>query len=618
MDSEQSSFHAHVPLSKYSKRVILKTIFDRSSDELVGERVVVGGWVKSSSEVRKEPPPQPPLPGAASGDVAVATGPKDVSCVEIIQTRIPFFRSIMKVLGGTHNPIREKLESVIQKLPPPPSIAILQVSDGSCVSSLQVLVDSSIVSPSQIMPTGTCLLVEGILRQPALQGKHDIELKVEKIMHVGTVVQDKYPLSKKRLPLDMLRDSSHFRPRTTTVASVTRIHDALTQATHTFFMNNGFLYVQMPIITATDCDGFSDKFQVTTLLGRETKKELVTMDASEGISLESVRASISEKSKQVEELQRTDSNREALAAAIQDIRKTNELVAQLEAREKSRLGTSVRTEMVNFSEDFFPRQTYLTVSGRLHLESYACALGNVYSFGPRFRAQKSESKKHVAEMWMVELEMAFSQLEDAMNCADDFLKFVGKWALENCSEDLKFLSKRVDHTIVDRLLLMTSMPFQRISYAEALEVLTQVKDKKFEANIDSGVFLTEEHESFLIDEIYKKPVIIHSYPKELKPFHVRLNDDGKTVAAFDIIVPKAGKLIRASQNEERLSVLTTRIKELGLPKEQYEWYLDLRRHGTVIHSGFSLVFDLLVANTTGLIDVRDVIPFPRSHGKANN
>ncbi|GFZ20074.1 asparaginyl-tRNA synthetase 2 [Actinidia rufa] len=529
MDSEQANFQTHVPLSKYSKRVILKTIFDRSNEELVGERVVVGGWVKSSIEVRKDPLPQPP---------------------------------------------------------PPP-----------------VLVDSSIVSPSQVMPTGTCILVEGILRQPELKGKHAIELKVEKIMHVGMVVQDKYPLSKKRLPLDMLRDSSHFRPRTTTVASVTRIRDALTQATHIFFMNNGFLYVQMPIITTMDCEGFSDKFQVTTLLGTETKKEQVTMDNAEDISLETVRASISEKSKQIEELKKTESNREALAAVIQDLRKTNELVAQLEARENSQLGTSVGTEMVNFSKDFFPHKTYLTVSGRLHLESYACALGNVYSFGPRFRAQKSESKKHVAEMWMVELEMAFSQLEDAMNCADDFLKFVSKWVLENCSEDLKFLSKRVDHTIVDRLLLMTSMPFQRISYAEALEVLKQVKDKKFEAKIDSGVFLTEEHES---------------YPKDLKPFHVRLNDDGKTVAAFDIIVPNAGKLIRASQNEERLNMLTTRIKELGLPKEQYEWYLDLRRHGTVVHSGFSLVFDLLVANATGLIDVRDVIPFPRSHGKANN
>ncbi|KAH7838969.1 hypothetical protein Vadar_033251 [Vaccinium darrowii] len=613
MASEQAATKTLVPLSKYSKRVILKTVLEGGIG-FVGQRIVIGGWVKSSNEVRKEPLP-PPAP-VAGGAPQVA---KDVSCVEILQTRIPFFRSIMKALGGNH-PVREKLESAIENLPPPPSVAVLQVSDGSCVASLQVLVDSSIASPIQIMATGTCILVEGTVQQPAVKGKHAIELKVEKIMHVGTVVQDKYPLSKKRLPLDMLRDFPHFRPRTTTVASITRIRHSLTQATHTFFMNNGFLYVDMPIITTTDCEGFSDKFQVTTLLGKEIKKEVVTMDDTGGVSLENIKASINEKSKQVEELKRTESNREALVAALQDLRKTNELAAQVEAREKSKSGTSIKTEKlkVEFSEDFFSRQTFLTASGRLHLESYACSLGNVYSFGPRFRAQKLESKKQVAEMWMIELEIAFSQLEDAMSCADDFLKFVSKWALENCSEDLKFLSKRVDQTIVDRLQLLTSTSFQRISYTEAVEVLKQVKDKKFEAKLELGMPLTEEHESYLADESYKKPVIIHSYPKELQPFYVRLNDDGKTVAAFDVVLPKAGKLIRASQNEERFSVLTTRINESGLPKEQYEWYLDLRRHGTVIHSGFGLSFDLLVVYATGLIDVREVIPFPRSHGKATN
>ncbi|KAG5514857.1 hypothetical protein RHGRI_036040 [Rhododendron griersonianum] len=615
MASQQAATETLAPLSKYSKRVILKTVLEGGTG-LVGQTIVIGGWVKSSNEVRKEPLPPPAV--AVAGDAPVAA--KDVTCVEILQTRIPFFRSIMKVLGGNQNPSRGKLESIVQQLPPPPSVAVLQVSDGSCVPSLQVLVDSSIAPPIQVMATGTCILVEGILQQPTVQGKHAIELKVEKIMHVGTVVQDKYPLSKKRLPLDMLRDFPHFRPRTTTVASITRIRHSLTQATHTFFLNNGFLYVDMPIITTTDGEGFSDKFQVTTLLGKDIKKEAIAMDDTGGVTLETIKASINEKSKQVEGLKRTESNREALVAALQDLRKTNELAAQLEAREKSKSGTSVKSQKVKveFSEDFFSRRTFLTSSGRLHLESYACALGNVYSFGPRFRAQKLESKKQVAEMWMIELEIAFSQLEDAMNCADDFLKFVSKWVLENCSEDLKFLSKRVDPTIVDRLQLLTSSSFQRISYAEAVEVLKQVKDKKFEAKLELGMPLTEEHESYLVDEIYQKPVIIHNYPKELQPFYVRLNDDGKTVAAFDVVLPKAGKLIRASQNEERFNVLTTRIKELDLPKEQYEWYLDLRRHGTVMHSGFSLSFDLLVVYATGLIDVREVIPFPRSHGKATN
>ncbi|CAL5353392.1 unnamed protein product [Camellia sinensis] len=613
-----------VTFSKYSKRVILKTILGRGDGGvgLVGDRVVIGGWVKTSKEVTKKPVPPPVVEGDKVGS-------KDVTCGEIIPTRLPFFRSIMKVFVGSHEPVREKLDSVVQKLPPPPPplqqsslFAVLQVSDGSCAASLQVLVDSSIERPSQVMPTGTCILAEGFLQQPEEPGKHAVELKVAKLLHVGTVDQDKYPLSKKRLPLDMLRDFSHFRPRTTTVASVARIRNGLTQATHTFFMINGFLYVQVPIITTADCEGFSEKFHVSTLLGEKIKQEVITTDDTAGISSETVKASIKEKNKQIEVLQRSDSNKEALAAALQDLQITSELVALMEAKEaakqKFESRASVKPVLVDFSEDFFSRQTYLTVSGRLHLESYARALGNVYSFGPRFQAQKSESKRNVAEMWMVEVEMAFSQLEDAINCAYDLLKSVSQWALDNCSEDLKFLSKRVDQTIEDRLKKMTSSSFRRISYEAAVEVLKQVKDKKFEATIELGAPLTEEHESYLADEIYKMPVIIDSYPKELKPFYVRLNDDGKTVAAFDMIVPKVGKLIRASQNEERLSMLTTRIMELGLPKEQYEWYLDLRMHGTVIHSGFSLAFDLLVAYATGLIDVRDVIPFPRSHGKANN
>ncbi|KAA8543561.1 hypothetical protein F0562_021693 [Nyssa sinensis] len=616
MISEQAAAVEEVPvtLSNYSKRLILKTLLGRCDCGLglVGERVVIGGWVKSSKEVRKEtaPPPMDVDDGIAA--------PKDVSCVEILQSRISFFRSIMKVLGGGgHYPIREKLDSGIPK-PPPPSIAILQVSDGSCVASLQVLVDSEIAPPSQLRPTGTCVLVEGVLQQSSMEGKHAIELKAEKILHLGIVDQDKYPLSKKRLPLYMLRDCSHFRPRTTTVASVMRIRNAMIQATHTFFQNEGFLNVQVPIITCTDSEGFSEKFQVTTLLGKQSKEDQNAVDGTAGVSLEVVKASIKEKSKQVEELKRSESNKEALAAAILDLRKANELALQLEPKENSISGTSLKIDKVNFSEDFFSRQTYLTVSGRLHLESYACALGNVYSFGPRFQAEKSESKKFLAEMWMIELEIGFSQLEDAINCADDLLKFLCKWVLENCSEDLIFVSKRIDKTVEDRLQSVTSSSFEKMSYEQAVEVLKQVTDKKVEAQIEWGVSLTEEHESYLADEIYKRPVIIYNYPKGLKPFYVRLNDDGKTVAAFDVIVPKVGTLIRGSQSEERLNMLSTRIEELGLPKEQYEWYLDLRRHGTVKHSGFSLVFDSLVCYATGLTDVRDVSPFPRSCGKANN
>lgn len=573
---------------------------------------MVGGWVKSSKEVRKDIPAPAPLAEVEAPEA------KDVKCGEIMRTRIPLFRSIMRAFGGGHYTVRDKIDSVVPKQLPP-SFSILQVSDGSTVATLQVLVDSAIAAPSQILHTGTCILVEGVLQQPLVQGKHAIELKVEKVLHIGTVDQSKYPLSKKRLPLEMLRDFSHFRPRTTAVASVTRIRNTLNQATHIFFMNNGFLYVQLPIITATNIEGTSEKFQVTALLGNKNIKkfEPLVTDDSKAISLETIKASIVEKSKQVEELKRTESNKEALATAIQDLHKTNELVAQLEARERFESVVSVKSEKVDFSGDYFSRETYLTISGRLHLESYACALGNVYSYGPRFRAEKFDSKRQVAEMWMVEIEMAFSKLEDAMNCAEDFLKFVTKYAAENCTEDLKFLSKRVNRSIVDHLQSMSTSSFHRISFAEAIEALKQVKDTKFEADVQWGSSLTEEHESYLVEEIYNGPVIIHNHPKEIKPFYVRMNSDGKTVAAFDVIVPKIGTIIRGSQNEERVNMLMKRIKESGLPKDQFEWYLDLRRHGTVTHSGFSLAFDLLSVFATGLVDVKDVIPFPRSHGKVH-
>ncbi|XVE78163.1 hypothetical protein DITRI_Ditri13aG0122000 [Diplodiscus trichospermus] len=605
----------------YSNRVMLKTILESRDGEmgLVGKTVVVGGWVKSSKEVKKEPAPSPP---AAADPVPASPGPKESCCVEMLQSRIPFFRTIIRVLGGSASSpaVRQKLESLIPK-PPPPSTFFLQINDGSCVSNLQVVIDSARVpvSAGQILPTGTSILAQGVLEEPSAHGKQIIELKVEKLLHVGTVEQDKYVLSRKKLPLNSLRDYSHIRPRTTTVATVARIRSAIDFATHTFLQNHGFLHVQVPIITTTDSEGFSEKFQVTTLLGKPSKKEeQVGVSAAEGVSLETVKAAIKEKSSLVEQLKRSDSNREALVAALQDLRKTNELAQQIEAREKSKPVTAVKPDLVNFNEDFFGRPSYLTVSGRLHLESYACSLGNVYSFGPRFRADKTVSAKHVAEMWTVEAEMAFSQLEDAMKCAEDYFKFLCRWILDNCSEDMKFFSKRIDKSVTHCLEYIISCSYEKISYREAVEILRKVTDKAFETQLQWGVPLTAEHLSYLADEHYRKPITIYDYPKAVKPFYVRLNDDGKTVAAFEMVVPKIGKVITGSQSEERFDMLNTRIKEFDLSRDQYEWYLDLRRHGTVKHSGFSLGFDLMVLLTTGLTDVRDVIPFPRSHGKANN
>ncbi|KAJ7008897.1 hypothetical protein NC653_007530 [Populus alba x Populus x berolinensis] len=597
------------PSSKYSNRVVLKTILEPSDKwrEFLDERVVVGGWVKTSKELNQPAVPEPQQQTTEAPNVS--PGHKDVRCVEIFQSRIPIFRSIAKIFGGggSSHPVREKPEPIPE--PPQSSVAYLLVSDGSSVASLQVVVDSSVAPLSELLPTGTCILVEGVLQEPSTQAKHSIELKVEQILHIGKVEQDRYPLSKRRLPLEALRDCSHFRPRTTTVASVTRISSSLSFATQTFFHDKGFLYVQVPIITTTDGEGFSEKFQVTTVLGTDGKQ-----NDTGGVSLEVVKAAVIQKSNLVEELKRSESNREALASAIQDLHKTNQLASQLEAKEKLKSGPSMKVDKPSFYGEFFSQQTYLTVSGLLHLESYACALGNVFSFGPRFRADRKESAKRISEMWMVEVQMAFSQLEDAMNCADEYFKFLCKWILNNCSEDMEFVSKRIDKSSSYRLESMISSSIEKISYMEALKKVAV----KFKINEEWGIALTPEHLSYLAEDVYRKPVIIYNYPKELKPFYVRLNDDGKTAAAFDMVVPKVGTIITGSQSEERIDMLNKTIEELHLPREQYEWYLDLRRHGTVEHSGFSLGFDLMVMFTTGLPDVRDVIPFPRSRGKANN
>ncbi|XP_017411867.1 asparagine--tRNA ligase, cytoplasmic 2-like isoform X2 [Vigna angularis] len=612
-----------VPPLQYSNRVQIKTLLDRSNS-VVGQRVTVGGWIKSAKEVEKAVVSSSSSSMASNVAVKNYKG-KDVSCVEILQSKIPLIRSILDVFGGSGYVQRKKRESVVTEpnhatlLPPKASIVYLLLTDGSCVQSLQVVVDSSLASPSRVMATGTCLLVEGQLERTS-EGKHDIELKAEKILHIGTVDFDKYPLSKKRIPLDTLRDYSHFRPRTTTVATLMRIRSALSFATHTFFKKHEFIDVQVPTITTTDSEGFSNMFKVTTLdqnQKAEKKEKLETIYENEGVSLEHVKAAVKEKSNIVAHLQRTESNREALAAAVQDLKKTNDLASQLEAREKRKLGTSFKDDKVDSSNDFFPFQTYLTVSGRLHLESYACALGNVYSFGPRFLVDRTDSAKLAAEMWMVEVEMAFSELKDSMNCASDFFKYLCNWVLENCSQEMEFVRKRIDTTCSNRLKQIITGSPKKLTYHEAIEALRKTEDKKYETNFESGFVLTSEHISSLAEDIFKNPIIIYNYPKEAKPFYVRQNDDG-TVAAFDLIVPKLGTVISGSQNEERLNMISSRIDELGLEREKYEWYLDLRRNGTVINSGFTLRFDLMVLFATGLANVRDVIPFPRSYGKANN
>ncbi|KAK1314794.1 Asparagine--tRNA ligase, cytoplasmic 2 [Acorus calamus] len=477
--------------------------------------------------------------------MVVGPQPKgDVTCSEVLMSRIPLLRSIARIIiggsgggGGGGRPVE------VVAPDPVPSVVYLLVNDGSCVSSLQVVMDDSVSPVNQFMAIGTSVLLEGLLKEPSVTGKHVIELKVEKVLHVGTVDLNKYPLTKTIYPVDFLRVYSHFRPRTTTMAAVTRIRSALGYSTHIFCQNNGFFNVHMPILTSTDSRGHSEMFQVTTLLG---KAETDTKDDSGELDI--INAAIKEKSIRIEQLKRNESDKEALLAALRDLQKANELVLQVE-QQKSKSLTSLKDEKVDFSKDYFSRQVNLTNSSVLHLESYACALSSVYAFGPVFQAEKT---RHLTESWMVELELAFTDMEDVVKCAVDYLKFLCQRILESNSDDLKFLSKRKEKTCIDSLQLIKSSSFEKITYTDAVELLKKVTDKTFKTKIEWGMSLAEEH---------------------------------------------------------------GRIEELGLPRDQYEWYLDLRRHGTVKHSGFSLQFEHMVMLATGVENIRDVIPYPRTPGK---
>ncbi|CBI27958.3 unnamed protein product, partial [Vitis vinifera] len=447
------------------------------------------------------------------------------------------------------------------------SFAFLELNDGSCPANLQVIVDAAVAPLGQLVQTGTCVHVEGLLKVPPEGTKQRVELRVEKVHHVGPVDPAKYPLPKTRLTLEFLRDFVHFRPRTNTISAVARIRNALAYATHTFFQNHGFLYIHTPIITTSDCEGAGEMFQVTTLISDAEKENL----------------------------------------------------SRLEERSKLKPGIPQKDGKIDYSQDFFARQAFLTVSGQLQVETYACAVSSVYTFGPTFRAEHSHTSRHLAEFWMVEPEIAFADLKDDMNCAEAYVKFLCQWLLDNCIDDMEFMAKNFDKGCIDRLRMVASTPFERISYTEAIKLLEEAvkKDKKFENKVEWGIDLASEHERFLTEVLFKKPVIVHDYPKGIKAFYMRLNDDMKTVAAMDVLVPKVGELIGGSQREERYEVIEKRILEMGLPLEPYEWYLDLRRYGTVKHCGFGLGFERMILFATGIDNIRDVIPFPRYPGRAD-
>ena len=423
--------------------------------------------------------------------------------------------------------------------------SFVALNDGSCFTDLQVVADGDLPNyESEIrqLHTGSCVSVEGEIVESPGSGQ-SVELKAKSVTVHGFADAEQYPLQKKKISFERLREIAHLRPRTNTFGAVTRVRNALAYATHKFFQEHDFHYVHTPIITASDCEGAGEMFQVTTL--------------------------------DVTDLPTDDSGK------------------------------------VDYSQDFFGKPAYLTVSGQLEGETYACGLGRIYTFGPTFRAENSNTRRHLSEFWMIEPEMAFADLQDDADLAEQYLRYLFQYLLDNCGEDLAFFNKRIDNTLLETLKHVADSDFRRIQYAKAMEVL-EGSGKKFEFPVGWGKDLQSEHERYLTEEKFKQPVIVTDFPETIKPFYMRANDDGKTVAAMDVLIPKVGEIIGGSQREERLNLLEERFKAKGLPEDDYWWFLDLRRFGTVPHAGFGLGFERLVQFCTGMHNIRDVIPFPRT------
>jgi asparaginyl-tRNA synthetase len=427
-------------------------------------------------------------------------------------------------------------------------ITFIELNDGSRFKSMQLVVEAGVL-PEDILrqvTTGSSIAATGALVESPAKGQA-VELKIASIHLYGSADAATYPLQKKGHTLEFLRDISHLRVRSNTFGAAFRVRNALTHAIHTFFQERGFLYVQTPIITTSDCEGAGQMFGVTTLNLQQPPR------TAEG---------------------KTD-----------------------------------------WQQDFFAKPAYLTVSGQLEGEIFASAFSNVYTFGPTFRAENSNTPRHLAEFWMIEPEMAFYELEDNMRLAEEFLKNIIRYVLEHCREDLEFFNQFIDKSVLPTLEHVAESNFGTLTYTDAIEQLKN-SGKTWEFPVEWGNDLQTEHERFLSEEIFKKPVIVTDYPKDIKAFYMRVNDDGKTVRAMDVLVPRVGEIIGGSQREERHDVLLTRLREAGLDEKAYWWYLDLRRYGSVPHSGFGLGLERMMMYLTGLKNIRDVIPFPRTPGNA--
>jgi len=511
------------------------------------------------------------------------------------------------------------------------AFCFLELNDGSAFDNFQVMVDKEVAEASgftikDLVPTGTSVLVEGVLSETPENVKQAVELKAKSIKYVGPCDPTSYSLAKKKMTVEFLREKGHLRPRTNRIAAVTRIRNALAFATHTFFQSRGFLYVHTPLITASDCEGAGEMFQVTTLLSQSTKNRETPMPSAEEV--EAARTAKAEADAALAEnkagIEANPGNKDlkkkqkSLNNAM--IKATNEL-AQIEEKARMQAGLPFTANgEIDFTKDFFGRPSFLTVSGQLQGEIYACALSNIYTFGPTFRAEDSNTARHLAEFWMIEPEIAFCDLEDDMNCAEDYVRHCCKYLLDNCMPDLEFINSMIDNTALERLKLVAGTPFMRITYTEAVELLQEAireKKVKFEFKVEWGIDLQSEHERYITEHVFKKPTIVYNYPKGIKAFYMRLNDDNKTVAAMDVLVPKVGELIGGSQREERLDVLLERLKEVELDEETYWWYIELRKYGSVPHSGFGLGFERLILFSTGVENIREAIPFPRWPGHAS-
>lgn len=449
-------------------------------------------------------------------------------------------------------------------------IAFVTLNDGSCFNDLQIVMDKSLPNYAQIdaQGVGAALVATGelVLTPEAPQ---PFELRAASIEVVGESAPD-YPLQKKRATVEFLRTVQHMRPRSNLFRAVFRVRSVAAYAIHEFFQNRGFLYVTTPIITTSDAEGAGEMFTVTTLDLAHVPFVAAPGDAEKG--------------------------GEAGAAAAG---------AACEAGAPA----------VDFSQDFFGKHASLTVSGQLQAENFAMSFGDVYTFGPTFRAENSNTKRHAAEFWMVEPEIAFANLEDDMNLAEAMLKYVIRAVLTRCAPELKMLNQFVDKGLIERLEHVATSDFARVTYTEAIELLQQ-SGVKFEYAPEWGCDLQTEHERYLCEQHFNKPVFVTDYPAQIKAFYMRLNDDGKTVAAADCLVPGIGEIIGGSQREERLDVLERRIEELGMDKADYANYLDLRRFGGCEHAGFGLGFERLVMYVTGVQNIRDVLPHPRTVGNA--